>query len=106
MATKKPVKKMTKAEIMASIADDTKISKKEVEAVFDSLFGIMKKQLGRRGPGEFTLPGVVKLRKRKKAATKKREGRNPATGEKITIPAKRAHNVVKATLLKAAKDLA
>lgn len=106
MATKKPEKKMTKAEIMASIADDTQLTKREVESVFDSLFGIMKKQLGRGGPGEFTLPNVVKLRKVKKAATKKREGRNPATGEKITIPAKKAHNVVKATLLKATKDLA
>lgn len=107
MATKKTaVKKLTKAEIMAHIADETTLSKKQVELVFNSLYGLMKAQLGKNGPGEITLPNIVKLRVAKKAATKAREGRNPATGEKIKIAAKPAHKVVKATILKPTKELA
>jgi nucleoid DNA-binding protein len=105
-AKKTGTKKMTKAEIMAHIADEATLSKKQVEGVFDSLFGLMQAQLGKNGPGEITLPNIVKLRVAKKAATKDREGRNPATGEKITIKGKPAHKVVKATILKPTKELA
>lgn len=97
--------KMTKAKLVTQIATETDLSKQQVEGVFESLHGIIKKQLGRRGPGEFTIPKVVKLKVIKKKATKARMGRNPATGEPIKIPAKRAHKVVKATVLKATKDL-
>ncbi len=97
--------KMTKAKLVGHIATETSLTKQNVEAVFDSLHTVIKKQLGRRGPGEFTIPRVVKLKVVKKKATKARMGRNPATGEPIKIPAKRAHKVVKATVLKATKDL-
>jgi nucleoid DNA-binding protein len=106
MATKKTDDtRMTKAEIMSQIADETTLTKHQVESVLDALFDIMKQQLSKEGPGEFTLPNIVKLRVSEKAATKAREGRNPATGEKITIAAKPAHKVVKATVLKATKDV-
>ena len=98
--------KLTKARLNALLADETGLSKRQVESVFDSMMGVIKGQLGKRGPGEFTIPGIVKLRVVKKKATKAREGRNPATGEKITIPAKKARKVVKATVLKATKELA
>ena len=97
--------KMTKAKLVGHIAGETGLTKQQVEGVFDSLHNAIKKQLGRRGPGEFTIPKVVKLKVVKKKATKARTGRNPATGEPIKIPAKRAHKVVKATVLKATKDL-
>ena len=97
--------KMTKAKLVAHIAGETDLTKANVEAVFDSLHDVIKKQLGRRGAGEITIPDVVKLKKVKKKATKARTGRNPATGEPIKIPAKRAHNVVKATVLKKTKEI-
>ena len=98
--------KMTKAKLVGHIAGETELTKQEVEGVFESLHSAIRKQLGRRGPGEFTIPKIVKLKVVKKKATKARMGRNPATGEPIKIPAKRAHKVVKATVLKATKDLA
>jgi nucleoid DNA-binding protein len=97
--------KMTKAKLVATISGETELTKQQVEGVLDSLHSTIKKQLGRRGPGEFTIPKIVKLKVIKKKATKARMGRNPATGEPIKIPAKRAHKVVKATVLKATKDL-
>jgi len=104
MATKKTAK-MTKADIMTHIAGETELTKRQVEAVFTALLELMQGQLGENGPGEFTLPNIVKLRVAQKAATKEREGRNPATGEKIVIQGKPAHKVVKATVLKATKKL-
>ena len=102
---KKTGDKMTKADLVAFISDETGLQKQKVEDVFESLYTVMEQQLGSDGPGEFTIPGVVKLRTVEKAATKAREGRNPATGETITIPAKPAHRVVKASVLKVVRDL-
>ena len=57
--TKKPP---TKSEIYAKIVDDTGLTRKDVAAVFDSLNGQIKKNLGGRGaPGMFTIPGLLKL---------------------------------------------
>ena len=66
--TKKPP---TKSEIYTTIADDTGLTKKDVAAVFDSLSGLIQKNLGGRGgPGMFTVPGLLKMRVVKKPARK------------------------------------
>jgi nucleoid DNA-binding protein len=97
--------KMTKAKLVTYIAGESGLTKQQVEKVFDSLHDTIKKMLGKKGPGEFTIPKVVKLKVIQKKGTKARMGRNPATGEPIKIPAKRTHKVVKATVLKATKDI-
>ncbi len=99
-AGKKP---MTKSEIFKAIAEKTQLPKKQVAAVFDALTGLIGKSL--KGPGLFTLPGLLKLKVVRKPATKEREGINPFTGEKIIIKAKPARNVVKAVPLKALKSM-
>ena len=58
----------TKSQIVATIADQTDLPKKQVAAVFESLGGVIKKSL--KGAGVFTLPGVCKMRVVKKPATK------------------------------------
>jgi len=101
--TKKPP---TKSEIYTTIADDTGLTKKDVAAVFDSLSGLIQKNLGGRGgPGVFTVPGLLKMRVVKKAATKARKGINPFTGEETTFKAKPARTVVKIRALKKLKDM-
>lgn len=109
MATKKKAapakaKPPTKSEIIATIADKTGLTKKDVGAVFDQLNAVIKKSL--KGAGEFTVPGLVKMRVVKKPATKSRPGVNPFTGEAITIKAKPARKAVKVTALKGLKDMA
>jgi len=64
MATAKKNAAPTKSQIVATIADQTDLTKKQVVAVFDALNGVMKKAL--RGAGVFTLPGVCKMRVVKK----------------------------------------
>ena len=101
-----PSKRLTKAQVIAEIAAATELDKKSVSKVFDSISELIKKELSGRGkPGEFVIPGLVKLRVVKKPATKERQGINPFTKEPITIPAKPASKKVRATALKALKDL-
>ncbi len=101
--TKKPP---TKSQIYAQIADDTGLTRKDVAAVFDSLSGQIKKNLGGRGaPGTFTVPGLLKMRVVKKPATKARKGVNPFTGEEMMFKAKPASKTVKVAALKGLKDM-
>ena len=99
-------KKMTKAEIIATIAEDTGLTKKQVASVFSSLCDLITRHIKKRGSGEFAIPDTgIKIRRVKKPARKARMGRNPATGEPMKIPAKPASTTVKVVALKALKDV-
>lgn len=78
-------KRMTKAQVITEIAEFSELDKKSVARVFDGLTELIKKQLGSRGPGEFVIPGLLKLKAVKKPATKDRPGINPFTKQPITI---------------------
>ena len=96
-------KPRTKSEIYKMIAEKTQLSRKQVVSVFDNLTGIIKKDLS-KGPGIFTVPGLVKLKVIKKPATKARMGVNPFTGQEMMFKAKPARKIVRARPVKAAKD--
>jgi nucleoid DNA-binding protein len=66
---------------------------------------LIKKNVGKRGPGVFTVPGLMKVKVVKKPATKARKGINPFTGEATTFKAKPARKVVKVQPLKGLKDM-
>jgi nucleoid DNA-binding protein len=101
--TKKPP---TKSEIYAKIVDDTGLTRKDVAAVFESLNGQIKQNLGgRNAPETFTIPGLMKLRVVKKPARPARQGVNPFTGEQMMFKAKPASKVVKISPLKGLKDM-
>ncbi len=96
----------TKSEIYARICEDTGLTRKDIAAVFDSLAGQIKKNLGgRNGPGLFTIPGLLKMRVVKKPAVKARKGVNPFTGEEMMFKAKPASKAVKVVALKGLKDM-
>ncbi len=98
-------KPRTKSQILGDLADSTGLTRKQVGSVFESMGGLIKKDLGTRGPGTFTIPGLLKVRVTRKPATKARKGTNPFTGEEMMFKAKPARRVVKATALKALKDM-
>lgn len=87
---------MTKAQIVATLAEATSLSKKDVAGFFETFSDLAYKEVKKNG--ECLVPGFGKLVKAKRKA---RDGRNPATGETIKIPAK---TVVKFRLAKAVKD--
>ena len=97
---------MNKTQIVNQISDTTGLTKKDVNAVFDELADIMEGHLKKRGAGQFTLPGLMKIVTQKKPATKARKGINPFTGEETTFAAKPARTMVKARPLKKLKDMA
>lgn len=113
MAKKKAKKKTasgaakarTKTEVFGELANGADLSKKEVAAVFDQLAGLIKKDLGKRGPGVFTVPGLMKIKVVRKPATKARKGINPFTKEEMIFKAKPARNVVKVLALKNLKSM-
>ena len=97
----------TKTEILTAIATAADVSKKQVAAVLEALTVEVKKALSNRGAGAFTLPGLVKIEKKRVEARKAQKGvKNPFTGELQDRPAKPAYNKVKVRALKALKDLA
>ena len=75
---------MTKADIAAKIAAQAGITKKAAMEALQAFFDVVKGQL-KKGKG-LTLVGFGTFRVSKRAA---REGRNPRTGEKIKIPARK-----------------
>lgn len=101
-AVKKPP---TKSEILTRIADETELSRKEVASVFESLEGMIQDNLKARGPGMFSIPGLMKIRVIKKPATKARKGINPFTKEPTVFKAKPARKVIKVAALKGLKDM-
>ena len=66
---------------------------------------MIKKDLGKKGPGIFTVPGLMKIKVVRKPATKARKGINPFTGEEMMFKAKPSRNVVKVLALKGLKDM-
>lgn len=87
---------MTKSAIMSALAEKTGLSKKDVVGLMDAVVEMAYTEV--KKSGVFVVPGIGKLVKVKRAA---RQGRNPATGETIQIPAK---TVVKFRVAKAAKE--
>jgi nucleoid DNA-binding protein len=98
-------KRMTKAQIVAEIADKTGLSKKDVGAVFDNLKDLVKAQLGKKGPGEFVIPDLLKLKVKNIAAKPAHKGIDPFTKKERTFAAKPALRKVRASALKKLKDL-
>lgn len=98
-------KPATKSAMFQELATKTDLTKKQVAVLFEALTDYMKKELSKKGPGVFTLPGLIKVKRVEKPATKARPGRNPLTGQEIMIPAKPKRTVVKALPLKALKEM-
>ena len=96
----KAVRAAPKGEIAEQAAESAGLKKSEVMKVLDALAEIGAKEL--KKAGKFTLPGLVMIKTRKKAATK--AGKRMMFGKEVKIKAKPAKTVVKAFPVKAIKD--
>jgi len=99
-----PNKRMNKSEFVASLAEKSGLDKKQASLALDTLNTMIAQQLGKHGPGEVLIPGLLKLNVVEKPATPKHEGVNPFTKEPMTFKAKAARKVIKVRTLKALKD--
>ncbi len=96
----------TKSEVFSTISTDTGLTKKQVAAVFESLSNHIKKTLSKKaGPGQYTVPGLAKIRVTKKDAVKAGERMNPFTKQMQMMPAKPARKAIRVRPLKNLKDM-
>ena|SRR5947209_11495698 len=105
MAENKASKPATKSAVFQTLAEATGLTRKQIATVFDELTNLIRQDVGKKGPGVFALPGLLKIKRVHKDATKPRMGRNPATGEPMMIKAKPARTIVKAQPLKSLKEM-
>jgi nucleoid DNA-binding protein len=103
-----PTKPLTKTELLANIAAATEVPKSQVAAVLEALGAQIKASLSNKGAGAVTIPGLVKIEKKKVPARKAEKGvPNPfKPGELMDRPAKPASSKVKVRALKLLKDMA
>lgn len=97
-------KRMSKSQFVTSLAEKSGLNKLQASLALDSLNEMVAQQLGKKGPGEVLIPGLLKLVVVDKPATRKHEGVNPFTKEMMTFEAKAAHKVIRIRPLKALKD--
>jgi nucleoid DNA-binding protein len=103
----KPItERFTKTQIIAQIAENTELTKKQVQTVLDELGDVIEGHIKKRACGEFVLPGLMKIVTVKKPARKARKGINPFTGQETTFAAKPASNSVRVRPLKKLKEMA
>lgn len=100
--------KFTKTQILDTIAEENELTRKQVGAVLESLSEVIERHIKKNGVGEFTLPGLLKIKTVKKPARKAQKGvPNPfRPGETMDVAAKPASTQVKVLALKKLKDMA
>ncbi len=103
----KAPKAANKTEIFTAIAEETQLTRKQVSQVFDALVSQIAKGLGKKGPGVFALPGLVKIEKKAVPARPARKNvPNPfKPGETMNVAARKASTKIKVRPLKALKDM-
>lgn len=99
-----PDKRLSKSQFVTTLADKSGLNKKQATSALDTINAMVAQQLGKRGPGEVLIPGLLKLNVVAKPATRQHKGINPFTKEPMTYKAKAARKVIKIRALKALKD--
>ena len=103
----KPVKtKLTKSQMLELLAEDSGVAKSDIKKVWGSLERVIEASISKRGSGQFTLPGLMKVTTVRRPAIKARRGINPFTKEETWFKAKPASTGVRIRALKKMKSFA
>ena len=98
-------KPMNKTEIMLALSEATGLTKQQIAGLFDELHKLIGKNLGKDGPGVFTMLDLLQIKVVRKPAVEEHKGINPFTKEEMVVKAKPAKNVVKVAPLKGLKGM-
>ena len=105
VAAIKPIKTVfNKTTLVAHLVEQSGVEPKAAKAVLAALESAILGSVHKKGSGEFTLPGLMKIGLQQVAAKKKRFGKDPFTGEERWFPAKPASVKIKARAPKKLKD--
>ena len=96
---------MTSSEVIKELAAKNGLSNVEVKRFFESLRELITTQLTNSPSRQFVIPGLIKLKTVDKPAVPERKGINPFTKAETVFKAKPAKKTVKASVLKALKNL-
>jgi nucleoid DNA-binding protein len=103
----KPIKTaFNKSSLSAHLAEQAGVEPKVAKAVMAALEATILASVHKKGLGEFTLPGLLKVAVLNVPAKKKRFGKDPFTGEERMFAAKPATVKIKTRALKKLKDAA
>jgi hypothetical protein len=92
--------------LRGKLGKDVTPKPKDVATIFTTLQEYIRRELGKKGSGVLALPGLVKMQRVTKPATKAGQRPNPfKPGEMMTVKARPARTVVKVRPLKNLKDL-
>ena len=106
-ATLKPIKTaFNKTSLAAHLAEQAGVEPKVAKALLASLEAAIVASLNKKGIGEFTMPGLLKISALNVPAKKKRFGKDPFSGEERWFAAKPASVKIKVRALKKLKDAA
>ena len=101
----KPIKTaFNKTTLIAHLAEQAGVEPKATKAVLAALEATILGSVHKKGSGEFTLPGLMKIGLQQIPAKKKRFGKDPFTGEERWFPAKPAAVKIKTRALKKLQD--
>jgi DNA-binding protein HU-beta len=95
---------LTQTQLADAVAERADVTRADAKRVLQALEEVVLDQIA--DAEKVKIGGVVQIEVRVRPATKARPGRNPATGEEITISAKPASVAVKARPLAKAKSVA
>ncbi len=106
-AAVKPIKDaFNKSTLIAHLATTSAVEPTAVKAVLAALEAAILASVHKKGAGEFTLPGLLKIGVLQVPAKKKRFGKDPFTGEERWFEPKPASVKIKTRALKKLKDAA
>jgi DNA-binding protein HU-beta len=99
-----PDRLMTNSQFVANLSKKSGFTQKQARTALRTITAIVAQQLGKEGPGQVLIPGLLKLIVVDKPATPQHEGVSPFTNKPMTYPAKAAHRIIRARPLKALKE--
>jgi hypothetical protein len=98
--------KFTKSGLAKHLSAESGVDTRSVKSVLGALEATMYGCLHKKGAGQFTLPGLLRIQSQAVAAKPRRQGKDPFTGQERWFEAKPATVRVRARPLKKLKDAA
>ena len=99
-----PTQRMSKSQFLKVLSEKSGLNELQAGTALDTINAIITQQLGKQGPGEVLIPGLLKLNVVERPATGQHEGIHPLTREPMTYKAREARKVIRVRPLKALMD--
>ena len=95
---------MSNTQFVAAFVKESGLTSKQARSAIKTINAIIGQQLGKQGPGQVLIPGLLKLMVVEKPSVPQHDGVNPFTREQKTYPAKAARKVLRVRPLKALRE--